>query len=71
MEKCITCKFFEKQQVQQGDKVVGGICRFNPPVPILVPKGAGLDGMPRLVMTPGWSPVSVEDWCGHYIVATI
>lgn len=54
--KCITCKFFEAQNPQQGT------CRRFPPVPFPVGQG-------QAVTIP--TTVRVSEWCGEHKVGLV
>ena len=54
--KCLTCKFFEQQNPQQGT------CRRFPPVPFPVANN-------QTVTIP--TTVRVSEWCGEYKLGII
>ena len=54
--RCLTCKFFEQQNSQQG------MCRRYPPTPFPVSEK-------QTVTIP--TTVRVEEWCGEYRLGII
>lgn len=49
---CDSCVFFEDHSVSHD-----GLCRFNPPAPVVDDKAASI-----------WPTVKSEDWCGQHTV---
>lgn len=62
---CANCVFFEGRPDPVTGKTSGGICRRNPPTPIVL-YGQNALSQPTVNLQSHFPPVGAGEWCGEH-----
>lgn len=68
MIKCKHCQLGHILEEKGPNEEMIVECRCNPPFPILMPAGVGLDNQPRVMVNFFFPRMAGDSWCGQGIV---